>query len=170
MYAQPVIRTKLTLDRYAAILGIDPWHFNGAYGDVSHPVASAGQCSDLWPQWGYQYGDQVSRTDLSVAIDTAEGLLEQFVGYPLAPVYIAEEVHRFPHYYRQDRRAVSGKNPDGSDKAVRTRWKKVIRAGGRAVDIIQSAATIVYTDEDSDGHLRNSHDYRSDHSNRQERD
>jgi hypothetical protein len=150
MYYKPVTRTKLTIDRYAAILGIDPWHFNGGYGDVSHPVSPSGNCSDLWPHWGYQYGDQVSRHDLATAIRTAEDLIQQFVGYPLAPQWVSEEVHRYPAYHRPDMRGVSGLNPDGSAKAVSARWKKVLRTGRRGASVIEAGATVVYTDEDND--------------------
>lgn len=149
MYPKPVPRTHLTLERYAAILGIDPWHFQGAYGDNVHPVKGHG-CNDLWPQNSYQNGDQVSRYDLAVAIKTAEGLLEQFVKYPLAPTYINEEVRGYPKHYRPTAIATTGLKPDGSSKALNVRWNKLLRAGRRATEEIELGATVVYSDEDSD--------------------
>lgn len=146
--------TLLSLPRYARIMGISPVHFQGAYGDGAWPVMQ-NACENLWPRFSWQYSDMVSHDELAHTILSVEEEIANILGYWPAPKWVAQEMHQFPQYYRQDMKGVSGWNVQLDRKSVQARWGKIILGGQRALTLIQNASIgggeLVYTDEDSDG-------------------
>jgi hypothetical protein len=156
--ASPLVYTWLSLPRYAQILGINPVHFQGSVGTSVWPLGN-NACADIWPRHSWQSPDQVSREDLSFAIKESEDEISRFLGYPLAPTWYTNENHTYRQFHRPDMYATGGMNLRGMRKSVPAKWKKVIRAGRRALTSIGSATVaggaLAYTDEDGDGFFEN---------------
>src|SRR3990167_241886 len=82
--------TWLPLDRWGAILGINPLHVNG----VTSASVSGEVCRDFYQQYAYQDAHKVSREDIAQAIQDAELLIADYVGYSLLPDWVVDE--RYP--------------------------------------------------------------------------
>lgn len=151
--ARASIPTLLSLDRYAAIMGINPAHFNGATGTAVMPFTT-NACRDLWLQYAWQSADRVSREDLAMAIADAERDIARALGWWPAPMWAVEEVARYPTYHRPDVIQYGTLTPAGYQKSVQTRWGNVIAPGRRAVSdavaATTAALTLTYTSEDGD--------------------
>lgn len=147
--------TKLSLDRYAEIMGIDPVHFSQAQGatgdDPLFPIRSG--CSDVWWQKSYQRSDVVSREELARAIYSAEQDIEDYLGFPVAPEWIVE-MQDYPRNYRRDVFG-TGSNVRFDRKSLILKKGKFINAGRRYTQSIGEASIgggeIVRSDEDGDG-------------------
>lgn len=138
--ARASVPTLLPLDTFAKMVGINPVHFNGA---VAPPVWSTqGQCRMIWSQHPWQAEDVTSREELAQAIFDAEKEISRILGYPVAPIWIKDEEHAIPN-----RRYTSFRQ--GSP--FKLKHGEVIAGGRRATTLIDDDATIVYSDEDSDG-------------------
>lgn len=148
--------TLLSLDRFAAIFGINPVHFNGGDGNSINIFPIIQNCNDFWPQYAWQYSDRLSREELARAIYSAEEDIARVVGYYPAPKWVAQEVHRFEQHYRRDMWGVGGFNVRGARKSITLNYGKFIQAGQRAVTLVGTATvaggTLVYSDEDGDGY------------------
>ncbi len=154
LIAEPFPFTLLSLPRYAAILGIDPVHFQGAYGTSIFPLVN--RCSDVWPRYSWQNSDMVSQMDLALEIGNAEKEIAEQLGWFPAPWWIAQEPHMMPRFHRPEYFDSGSYNVRGQHKSVKTLFGKVIEAGQRKVTLIGSitpagGGTLSYTDEDHDG-------------------
>lgn len=131
------IPTKLSLDRWARILGVNPVHWSGASGSLIWP--DNGACADVWPQYSWQTAEElVGREDVNAAIATAEDDIKDEIGYAVAPTWEVDEGQSWRYtdfYYRQ----------------VQTGYGKVIAPGVRAVTLIEADAAVAYSDPDADG-------------------
>ena len=133
------IRTLLSLDRFARILGINPVHFNGAVGSNIWPANGA--CKDIWPQYSWQTSDElIGREEVALSIATAEDDIKRVLGYSLAPQWEIEEDHAWTFDHYPTRRST-----------VQTGYGMVIAPGRRAVSLIDDSAAVVYSDPDGDG-------------------
>lgn len=155
MTAGPIPYTLLSLHRYAQIMGINPTHFSGAYGDEIWPINN-NSCQDIWVRHSWQYGDMVSREDIARAIVDAENDVARILGYWPAPKWIESEPHPYPRFHRHDRMSLGGKRQtDGKWKSVQSDWAKVVDIGRRAVTLIDTATvaggTMVFSDTDGNG-------------------
>src|SRR5512139_3085186 len=146
--------TLLALDRYAQIMGAAPAHFNQGVSTTVFPLT--GSCSDVWYQWPWQRDDAVSREDLAMEIASAERELADYLGWWMAPVWTAQEVHSYPRHHRPDVYSIGGYNLRGQGKSVRTQYGKVIEPGQRDVTLIATATTaggtMAFSDADGDGY------------------
>jgi hypothetical protein len=146
--------TKLSLDRYAKIMGINPVHFSQAQGATGdNPIFPlGGGCSDVWWQETYQHSDHVSREDLARAIYGAEQDIEDYLGYPIAPEWIVE-VLNYPRNYRRTEFGL-GRNVRLDRKSLILSKGKFIAAGRRYTQLVGEATigggTIVRQDPDGD--------------------
>lgn len=127
------VSTKLSLPRWAQLVGLNPVHFGGV-SLVNLPTAN--RCGSPTLQYGWQSSQRVGREEIAQAIATAERNIEALVNYPLMPTWVADE--RVP---------LCG----WGDYSVRTRWRRFISGGVRAVTLI-SSPTITWSDADSDGY------------------
>jgi hypothetical protein len=75
---------RLVLDRYQEIMRLPEAAFNGLNKDEDD---SCYDCAAIWKQ--------TDRDGLALALSNAEEIREQELGYHLAPVYIANEVHEY---------------------------------------------------------------------------
>jgi len=108
LFIDPIPYTLLSIHRYARIMGINPVHFSGGYGDTIWPIMN-NSCQDIWVRNSWQYGDMVSREDIARAILDAESDIAHVLGYWPAPKWIEAEVHPYPRFHRPDRTSLNGK-------------------------------------------------------------
>lgn len=146
--------TWLSLDRWAAIVGINPLHFNGLLTTLSPDTACDGQ--DVWFQYAWQNNNRVGREDLAEAIREAEKIIANYVGYNLLPDWVVDERHNTVRPAIRELYA-SGWNARNTSKSIITamppyRHGYAISGGQRAKVVIQSAAAIVRSDVDGDGY------------------
>lgn len=141
-------KTWLPLDRWAEILGISPLPFNQLHSDTYSPQ----DCADVWYQYAYQRSDQISRTDLAMAIQDAERMIASHVGYFLIPDWVSDERIRTVRPAKPELYPTSSFNVRGQAKSITTRWKQVVSGGRRAKTLIQAGRPVVRTDSDGDGY------------------
>lgn len=141
--ARATLKTWLPLDRWAQILGINPWHFNG----VHHTSCGSSSCTGIWYQHPWQ-SNKLSREDVALAIHMAELMLADFVGYNLLPDWGQADILP-PRYHNPNYR---------SNVAVADRYKSVklpkgyLLAGGVKTCVeIDAEIAIDYQDQDGDG-------------------
>lgn len=152
--AEPLPYTLLSLPRFAKIMGINPVHFAGGYGDTIYPLKD-NACSNIWARYSWQQSDIVSHYELAMTIEGVERDIANVLGYWPAPVWTSRELSPFPSFYRPELTTYYGRQyPDGLRKSVSTRWKKLISGGRRGTTLIKEATTsdgLQYLDLDSDG-------------------
>lgn len=145
----PVERTLLSLNRFATLTGQNPVHFNGGKGETYFPDLN--QCSDVFYQYMWQQQNNVSRTEIALAIKQAEDEIQAVLGYSPAPHWIEQEVRNYPQYYRKNVFQWGMGDVRGMPKSVQLSEGKFIEAGRRAVTAISTGAAVVYSDTDGDG-------------------
>ena len=137
--ARASVPTLLSLDRFAKIIGVNPTHFNGAFGSNFWP--QNGACRDIWPQYSWQTTDElVGREEVALTIATAEEDIKRALGYSLAPQWETDEDHAWTHNHLPSRYT-----------STQTGFGMVISPGVRAVSLVDADATVVYSDPDGDG-------------------
>lgn len=154
--ARASIRTILSLDKYAKIMGINPVFFNGgsqiqlADGRVLFNMDNAQ--NDIWPQYSWQNVDQVSREDLAAIIDVCEKQIIDYLGFSPAPIWREIERHEFPTHYRPEYSGYPNRyGVDGNNIMIKPNLSHFISGGVRATTLIESDVNVVYTDPDGDG-------------------
>jgi hypothetical protein len=146
--ARASTRTRLPLDTWAAILGMDPRHFN----QVTTDAKQATTCSTVWKQFAWQESDQVGREDVALAIQQAERMIEDYVGYHLLPEWAVDE------RVTVTKAAIPGVINTGLrtsrlySMSFKGRRGHIISGGIEAKDLIEADAAVVYTDADGDGY------------------
>ncbi len=146
--ARASISTLLSLDRFARLLGIAPPNFNSA---TCNPffMGDSG-CQDVFWQYGWQDHDRTSREEIAEAIRSAEEDMTECLGFPMAPIWIAEEVKSYPRHYRPE---VYRGIYNIRDQHVGLKVKQGLVNGGgvRGLTLINNNVVPVYTDADADG-------------------
>ena len=144
--------TLLSLDRYARIMGLPPASFNTAYGRKTNNAAvfPVEGCSTVWFQHPWQNNDQLSREELAETIRQAESDLAEVLGYWPGPMWIEQEVHRHPQYWRPDAIRTGNVDARGQIVGLRANYGKILAAGRRAVTLIDDAVAVAYADVDVD--------------------
>lgn len=140
--------TWLSLDRYAEIMGISPMHFSQVYS----ALVPVGQCDEIWYQHAWQDTNKVAREDLAIAIQDAERMIANYVGYNLLPDWTVDEQHENSRPAMPEVYSASSVTPRGQAKSVITRKAHFYSGGVKARSVIQAAAAIVRSDADGDGY------------------
>lgn len=151
--ARASVPTLLSLDRWAEIFGINPLSFN----QLTSTLVDVGNCGEVWYQHAWQKTDRVGREDVAVAIKEAEDRLMATVGYPLLPIWIADERVRTERPARPELYASGSQNLRGQLKSITSRWGYVISGGQRQKDLIDADvavtdAAVAVFDLDGDGY------------------
>lgn len=142
-------RTIVPLDRFAAILGMAPVHFNQVY---IPDIAEAGSCASVIYQYDYQAGDKASRETIAQAIQNAEEQIANLLGYNIGPKWEVADKATILRPRIAELYATSGRNIRGQNISVKANRGYVISGGSRAKSLIDDNVTIVYSDGDSDGY------------------
>lgn len=145
--------TKLPLDTWARMMGIQPIHFNGVVldGTGDSPNLQA-KCGQAWFQESWQDHDRVSREEVARAIAQAEADIEAQVGYRLLPSWEADELIQTTRPFHPGFVNLTATDVRGFPSTVTVRWKLLIAPGRKALTLIDDAAAIVWSDEDGDGY------------------
>lgn len=139
-------QTKLPLDRWARLIGINPLHFNGL--QVRDPTV----CSAVWFQYEWQTADRVSREEVARAIATAEADIEDVIGYRLMPAWEIDEWQPAAPVPRPELLRRMSIDTHGFSQAVQSKWGYILSGGVRAKTVLDAAQAIVYSDVDGDGY------------------
>lgn len=140
--ARATVNTLLSLDEYAAIMGLDPFEFN-QFG-AGFPDEATHYCNYVWFQFPFQQ-DHLSREEIARAIHRAEKMLADKLNFYPAPQFIAQEPiqalgkrGQYQWYYGRQY------------QLFQTRYLKVLGGGVLARTLI-GTATVTYSDPDNDG-------------------
>lgn len=147
--ARSDIYTLIPLDRAAAILGIDPYHFNSIL-TLMRPENTA--CDDVWLQAAWQRYGQASRDDLAIALKSAEDLTTKYLGYSPVPRWFEDEEKLPAKPFAVELTNIRSINARGAYKSVRTNSGYVIEFGKKTKSLVEAGATITYSDGDGDGY------------------
>lgn len=138
--------TKLPLDTWAKIMGIHPLHFNQVRIDTDP------HCDNIMFQHEWQTADHVSREEIARAIAEAEAKIESQLGYHLCPTWDVDEWHDTIRPKISEFLNFNSSDVRGFNQTVRANWGYMISGGIRSKEVIDAAASIVYSDADSDGY------------------
>lgn len=158
--ARASTRTKLPLDRWAEIIGLDPRHFN----QITITEKEVHTCDTVWKQYAWQENDQVGREDVAIAIRQAEETLEHHLGYRLVPSWEVDERARTSIPGAVELFNVNAIDARGFAQHVPARWGHFISGGIEAKTFICTAEVaapapappptclLAYSDGDNDGY------------------
>jgi hypothetical protein len=136
----------MPLSDWAARLGLNPVHFAG--GVISGRFMREAACSSPWPRYTWQDGGvNLSHTDVALSIATAESLIEEYLGYHVAPRW-RDEVHAYPRYKNLYR--TRGVNVTGRRPAIQMERSKILSVSREAREYI-GTFPVSYQDLDGDG-------------------
>ena len=136
----------LPLETFREIMGFNPYHF---WGMANSDVPQASACDDIVKKYSWQNADAAGRDNILNAIETAEGLLTDYLGYSPAPHYVQETL-AWPTY---NQNALHRHYPEDS----KDRWVSVtlsegeVRAAGIEALTFVEEVSVVYSDQDGDG-------------------
>jgi hypothetical protein len=143
--ARAETRTLLSLDRFAAVVGIHPLHFNQVHVEE---IADAHTCDMPLFQYSWQMADKTGREEIANAIADAETRLAAVLGFDVAPRWHADEPARVSRTgvpeYSAAWRGLRGL------PAVHTQYGYVISGGQEAKSVVSAGAAVVYSDADGD--------------------
>lgn len=127
--------TKLKLDHFAQIMGLNPLHFNQVYV----PGYEAKVCGEPIYQYSWQNADRVGREEMAQAIGEAERLIEDNLYYKILPTYeVDERITIDPRSVRVP--------------AVKLGWGYFISGGIRTVSSVATGSAVTYSAADSVGY------------------
>lgn len=139
----------LPIDTWRAIMQYHPWFFWGMADGQRLRVTSA--CNGLVTEYGWQSTDAASRNDIRTAIENAEALIRDQLGYSVAPRYTTAEVP-WPRYLDASLTRVAPIGADGRWLSVQLPEGYVQAAGVEQLTAISLAAAVTYSDQDGDGY------------------
>lgn len=141
--------SALSIDEWAAILGISPWDIN----QFRYPGTKSAQCKDVIYQYAWQK-DHLAREEIGQAIADAEAMLAAELLYHPAPYYTVDEPIIYPRPHQRQLYGFAG-DIRGNWKTFGTRWHKVIKGGVLNRTLLGTltvvAGDITFQDLDGDG-------------------
>lgn len=143
------IKTWLSLDEWAQIIGVNPMHFNG----LSSTLFSNNVCGDIWFKYAWQHSDRVGLDDIAQAIQQAEQDIAIEVGYNLIPDWTVEERLNYTRPHTPGAYNIYGTNPRGMLKSVELKRGHIISGGVRAKTAIELGSAVVRSDPNVDGYF-----------------
>lgn len=140
------LRTWLSVDEWANIMGINPLHFNG----LSHPTLSNTVCGEVFFEHAWQHSDRVGREEIRLAIKQAEEDIAREAGFNLMPDWTIAERLPYPRPRHPEVYGFGGYNPRFMLKSVELPRGYILSGGVRTKAVISSGVAIARTDADSD--------------------
>ena len=141
--------TSLSLDRFARILGINPLHFNQV---VVSGLTEPSICGMPIYQYSWQRANSLGREEIAQTIADAETRLCEHLGFKLKPTWCIDRYKTLPSMY-DPLLAQGGYTPSGKLISVKLNNGYVYGGGVEAKSLIESGASVTYTDSDSDGYF-----------------
>ena len=143
----------LPLEDFRRSMSYNPFHFWGL-ANATVPVTS--NCNTILRQYAWQGTDRAGRAEIADAIESAETMLRNYLGYDVAPRY-REETIPWPRYFNRAETRVANWDTQGLFIAPRLPWGSGhVQAIGvesltLAGTVTTAGASLVYSDEDGDG-------------------
>lgn len=132
---------------------LHPWYFF----QLDTVGSTFTDCDQLTREYGYQTADAAGRADVRRALETAERILQDHLGYSIAPHFVTQE-RQVPRWYdiRLNRNSYIG--ADGRWLSLQLPEGKIRNVGVETRTSIGTVAVapgsgLVYTDADGDGVL-----------------
>lgn len=144
--ARSNIKTWLSLDRWAEIIGINPLNFNQLSSTSLFPN---NVCGDIFFQKDWQHSDRVGRDTIAMAIQQAELEIAAEAGFNLLPDWTAAERLTYPQPAMPTAYGYAI-NPRWMGKSLELRKGHIISGGIRTQTLIQAGAAVVRQDNDGD--------------------
>lgn len=147
----------LSLEDFRRILGWNPYHF---WGLANEDVPLTQACPTLLKTYAWQNDDAAGRTDIERAIESAESLLRDYLGYDVAPAF-RTVTGLWPRYYDTSRGRLGGADSTGRWIAPRLDNTGYIQAiGVESLTLVGTVSksnppvggdSLVFSDSDGDG-------------------
>jgi len=137
----------LPLETFREQIGWNPYHFWGMSETQLAPVTSA--CNTVMREHSWQDIYAVGRAEIRSAIERSEKKIMDYLGYPVAPMYVEETID-WPTYFDNNawrRLPIGG---DVKRVAVRTTFGKILAVGVEKFTDINEE-NVVFSDDDNDG-------------------
>jgi len=139
----------LSLDRFASVIGLNPAHFSQGTSDIVFPLENT--CADLQFQHDWQHTGAVSRESIAREVAKAESDLANYLGWPVAPMWIAQDMKMVDRFHRPEYWSAGNYNNRYAHKSVKAKYGKIIEPGQRATTLLDGRVVPVYSDVDGDG-------------------
>lgn len=134
--------TKLPIDEFARIFGINPLHFwQVQISEVQNNVPDT-----AWFQYGWQDSRRPAREAVAEAIAEAEADIERVLGYRLLPSWESEEWREAVRPSRPEFSNLNGSDVRGRRATVRASWGYFITGGIRGSTELEAGAAITWSD------------------------
>lgn len=146
--ARSTIKTWLSLDEFAQIIGLDPLGFNQL---SSTTLRRNNVCGDVFFQQDWQHSDRVGRDTIAIAIQQAEQEISREAGFNLMPDWTVDERIGYPQPSTPELFGAWGINVRGQMKSVEALRGHVIYGGIKAKSLIEEGVAVVRSDIDVDG-------------------
>lgn len=133
--------TKLPLDTFAQLMGINPLHFNGI--QISEMQRSP--CDQVYMQYAWQARQAISREQIAEAIAEAEAMIENYLCARLIPTWEADERQITARAPKPEWVRFGAADVRGFRQTVKPAWGRFISGGVRKQTAVQLAAAITYS-------------------------
>lgn len=137
----------LALEEWRQIIGYHPYHF---WQQVSELIPQTSNCLSVVRQYPYQNAQYVGRDSIRQAIQRAEVALANELRYSPVPHY-REVTVPFPKFPKPDVQRLGYAGSDDHWISVQLPEGHIQAIGTEAVSVVQTNATVVYTDTNGDG-------------------
>src|SRR5712675_1006569 len=95
--------TGLSIDEWAAILGISPWEING----FLFPATKSAKCKSVFQKFQWQ-SDHLSTSEISDAIADAEAMIAAECLFWPYPKFSIDEIIQYPRPHQRQLRGFAG--------------------------------------------------------------
>lgn len=136
----------LSLENWRRIIGYSPWHFWQLANDTV-PVTS--NCNTIVRQYAWQNADAGGRTDILEAIEHAEDVISELLGFAPMPRF-GEKTVQFPRYHDRGVWSLSHANADGRWMDVRLPSEGHIQQLGPERLIPLGSQAVTFSNDDGD--------------------
>ncbi len=132
--------TKLSLDAWARIMGINPLHFAGVQIDEIQRTG----CDSAFYQHEWQTSDAVSREEIARAIAQSESMIEDVLGYRLLPSWETDEWNPTVRPNIPEMWNLGHVDVRGYPMSLQARWGHFVSGGIESREIVSEGEAIVY--------------------------
>jgi len=138
--------TGLSLNRWLALMGFNPWH---SYQLVNSLIPLNAQCSTIMNEYDWQFADRAGRANVRTAIRRAEDLMRQYTLINPVPAY-REVTLQYPKLGDTRFMRLLDIGADGQWLTVALPEGE-IRCLGIPSDSTPDTVLLIYSDDDGDG-------------------
>src|SRR3990170_4220078 len=139
------------LDTFRQHMQLSPFWF---WGLANQDVPLLPDCDALVREYGWQGGGSAGRDDIRAALEQAEAMLRDELGYSVAPHYVTETLP-FPRHHDMGQNRIVYAGSDGRWLALQLREARTVAVGVETRTLIGQATVaggaLAFSDADGDG-------------------